>query len=315
MPQLSFASLTPKIKNIRSETFLKEMQQIVPWNEIIRVIEPFYPKKGNGRQPYDLQLMIKIYCLQQWFSLSDPLAEETIYDRLSFQRFLNLDLMLNKIPDETTILNFRHLLEQHQLQVKIFFYISKHLQEKGLYMKKGTIVDATIVESPSSTKNNDKKRSPEMSSTKKGGKYYYGMKAHIGTDSRNGIVHSVEITTAKVSDKIMLPSLLHGEESAVFGDKGYYCEKDKKYARDAEVFWGVLEKRKPKRKLSSKQKRKNKLLSSIRSKVEYPFRIIKNLWGHKRTRYRGLERNSCHWNMLFALTNLYLVRKKLLLQH
>jgi len=141
------------------------------------------------------------------------------------------------------------------------------------------------------------------------------MKAHIGTDSRNGVVHSVEITTAKVSDKVMLPSLLHGEEYAVFGDKGYYCEKDKKYARDAEVFWGVLEKRKPKRRLSSKQKRKNKLLSSIRSKVEYPFRIIKNLWGHKRTRYRGLEKNSHHWHMLFALTNLYLVRKKLLLQN
>ena len=156
MSQLSFASITPKIKNIRSDSFLKEMQQIVPWNEIIKIIEPFYPKKGNGRQPYDLLLMIKIYCLQQWFCLSDPLAEETIYDRLSFQRFLNIDLMLNRVPDETTILNFRHLLEKYKLQVKIFSYISKHLKEKGLYMKKGTIVDATIVESPSSTKNIDK---------------------------------------------------------------------------------------------------------------------------------------------------------------
>ena len=312
MFQLSFASFTPKRKEIRVDLFLSEMNTIVPWDCLLKLIGPYYPKAGNGRRPIELLLMLKIYCLQQWFNLSDPGMEEAIYDRHSFQRFLRIDLISDSVPDETTILHFRHLLEKHQLAEEIFTSINNYLQEKGLTMKKGTIVDATIVTSSSSTKNAKKKRDPEMSSTKKHGKYYFGMKVHTGNDAKSGLIHSIEITTAKTSDHKMLPYLLHGQEEAIFGDKGYYCEKDKKYAREAEVFWGVLDRRKPKRKLSSKQEKRNRRLSSVRSKVEFPFRVIKRLWGHRKTRYRGLWKNRSHWHMLAALSNLYLTRKKLL---
>ena len=312
MSQLSFASLTPKLKNIRAQKFLEEMDKIIPWKNLLKIIEPYYPKAGNGRRPMNLLLMLKIYCLQQWYNLSDPGMEEAVYDRLSFQRFLQIDLMLDVIPDETTILKFRHLLERYNLTEKIFLFINGYLQEKGLLMKKGTIVDATIVTSPSSTKNREKKRDPEMSSTKKNGQYYFGMKAHIGGDAKSGLVHSLEITPAKNSDYTELANLLHGEEEAIFGDKGYACEKDKHFARDAEIFWGILDKKKPKGKLSAKQKKRNRRLASVRSKIEFPFQIIKRLWGHKSTRYKGLRKNKCHWHMLVALSNLFQVRKKLL---
>lgn len=235
MSQLSFASLTPKDKKIRAEKFLEEMDKVIPWRKLETIIEPHYTKAGNGRRPLNLLLMIKIYCLQQWYNLSDPGMEEAIYDRLSFQRFLEIDLMLDRIPDETTILQFRHLLEQHDLTHHIFLLITGYLQDKGLLLKKGTIVDATIVISPSSTKNKEKKRDPEMSSTKKNGNHHFGMKAHIGADVKSGLVHSLEVTTAKRSDYAEMVNLLHGEEEAVFGDKGYSCEKDKHYARDVEL--------------------------------------------------------------------------------
>lgn len=312
MSQLSFASLTPKDKKIRAEKFLEEMDRVIPWKRLEKLIEPHYPKAGNGRRPLNLLLMLKIYCLQQWYNLSDPGMEEAIYDRFSFQRFLQIDLMLDRIPDETTILNFRHLLEKNNLTEEIFLLIAGYLQDKGLLLKRGTIVDATIVSSPSSTKNKQKKRDPEMSSTKKNGKYHFGMKAHIGGDAKSGLVHSLEITTAKRSDYGEMVNLLHGEEEAVFGDKGYFCEKDKHYARDADVFWGILDKRKPHKNLSNKQKKRNRHLASVRSKIEFPFQIIKRLWGHKRTRYKGLKKNRSHWQMLVALSNLYMVRKKLL---
>ncbi len=237
--------------------------------------------------------------------------EEAIYDRLSFQRFLKLDLMLDRVPDETTILNFRHLLEKHNLTMEVFYCITRYLQQKGLMMKAGTIVDATIIASPSSTKNKDKKRDPEMSSTKKNNQYYFGMKIHTGVDAQSGLIHSLEVTTAKVPDIKILPSLLHGEEKTIFGDKGYTSDKDKYYARDADIYWGVLDKKKPNKSLSSKQKKRNKLLSSIRSKVEFPYLIIKKLWGHTKTRYRGIKKNLSQWYMLTALSNLYQVRKKL----
>lgn len=312
MSQLSFASITPKDKKIRAEKFLEEMDKVIPWKKLETIIEPHYPKAGNGRRPLNLLLMLKIYCLQQWYNLSDPGMEEAIYDRLSFQRFLEIDLMLDRIPDETTILHFRHLLEKNDLTQHIFLLIAGYLQDKGLLLKKGTIVDATIVTSPSSTKNKEKKRDPEMSSTKKNGNYYFGMKVHIGTDAKSGLVHSLEVTTAKRSDYAEMSNLLHGEEEAVFGDKGYFCEEDKHYARDADIFWGVLDKRKPNKKLSNKQKKRNRHLSSVRSKIEFSFQIIKRLWGHKRTRYRGLNKNQSHWQMLVALSNLYMARKNLL---
>lgn len=311
MSQLTFASLTPKKRKVRADKFLEEMEEIIPWKELLNIIEPHYPKKGNGRPPMNLLMMLKIYCLQQWYNLSDPAMEEAIYDRISFQRFLRIDLMIERVPDETTILHFRHLLEKYDLTNKVFEYISRYLEERGLMMKKGTIVDATIITSPSSTKNRERKRDPEMSSTKKNNQYYFGMKVHAGGDSRSGLVHSIEVTTAKTPDVKVLPSLLHGKEQAVFGDKGYASDRDKHYAREASVYWGVLDKKKPYRELSPKQERKNKRLSSIRSKIEFPFLIIKRFWGHKKTRYRGLKKNLVQWYMLTALANLYQARKQL----
>lgn len=312
MSQLSFLSLAQNKKALRCERFLNEMTKIVPWEEICNEIRPFYSNGTTGRKPMPLIMMLKIYCLQQWYQLSDPSMEEAIYDRNSFQKFLNLDLLLCKVPDETTILHFRHLLEKHNLVKKIFELVANHLSKKGFLLKTGTIVDATIISSPSSTKNKDKKRDQEMSSTKKNNKWYFGMKAHIGVDSKSGLVHSCEFTSAKVHDRECLPSLLHGKEKAVFGDKGYVSDRDKYYARDAEVFWGVLDKGKRKHPLSKTQKKRNKKLSSIRAKVEHPFQIIKHLWGYRKTRYRGIEKNGTQLLMLFTLANLFKTRKKLL---
>lgn len=312
MSQLSFSSLTVKKKTIRSKKFLEEMQLVVPWRMIVSIIEPYYSNSRFGRKPMPLIQMLKIYCLQQWFNLSDPGAEEAIYDRLSFQNFLGIDLMIHPIPDETTILNFRHLLEENDLMEKIFYLINKELQKKGLFLKEGTIVDASIIPSSSSTKNKEKKRDPEMSSTRKNSSYHFGMKVHTGIDVKSGLVHTVKATKASISDKEMLYNLLLGKEKAVFGDKGYIGRKDKRMARDAGVFWGVLDKKSPKRKLSNKQEKRNTRLSKIRSKVEFPFQVVKHLWGHKKARYKGIKKNAQQFMMLFALSNIYKSRKVLL---
>lgn len=255
MSQLSFASLRPKNnRHVRAGTFLKEMKAILPWKALCQLIQPFYYKNSTGRPAMDLLLMIRIHCLQQWFNLSDPAAEEAILDRYSFQEFLEIDLMENRIPDETTILNFRHLLEKHSLGGKIMQAINLMLAQKGMILQEGTIVDATLISAPSSTKNKEKQRDPEMSSTRKNNVYHFGMKVHIGVDAQSGLVHSCEITTANTSDREKMYDLLHGKEQAVFGDKGYVSDLDKTLARDCGVYWGILDKRKPKRKLSSKQK-------------------------------------------------------------
>jgi IS5 family transposase len=238
--------------------------------------------------------------------------EEAIYDRFSFQSFLGVDRIESTIPDETTILQFRHLLEEHQLTAKIFETINQHLAQKGLLVKAGTIVDATIITSSGSTKNEEKKRDPEMNSTKKNGQYYFGMKVHTGADVTSGLVHSVEVTPAKTSDIEMVPLLLHGEERSIHGDRGYSSDRDKFFAREAEVFWGISDKRKPHQKLSKRQRKRNQRFSSVRAKVEFTYNIIKNLWGHRRTRYRGLHKNRSQWFMLLSLSNLYMVRKKLM---
>lgn len=312
MSQLSFLSIAQNKKTLRCERFLNDMKKIVPWKKVCDLTRPYYSTNALGRKPMPLLMMIKIYCLQQWYQLSDPAMEEAIYDRNSFQKFLELDLIEGNVPDETTILHFRHLLERNNLMEKIFNMINKYLEEKGFLLKKGTIVDATIISSPSSTKNKDKKRDPEMGSTKKNNTWYFGMKAHIGVDAQNGLVHSCEFTSASVHDRDCLPSLLHGKEEAIFGDKGYACEKDKVYARDAEVFWGILDKGKRNKGLSNKQKHRNKKLSSVRAKVEHPFCIVKHLWGYSKTRYRGIQKNASQLLMLFTLSNLYKTRRKLL---
>lgn len=313
MSQLSFASLTPKKKSpLRSEVFLEQMDAAIPWSKLIALIEPYYFQNSVGRPAYPLEIMLRIYCLQQWYNLGDLSMEEAIYDRRSFQKFLNIDLMNRKIPDETTILNFRHLLEAHALGVQIFALVSKFLRDKGLMMQEGTIVDATLVKSPSSTKNQEKKRDPEMSSTKKNGSWHFGMKNHIGVDSKSGLVHSLETTTAKVADRDKFDMLLHGKETAVYGDKGYMSKTDKYYAKDAGVYWGVMDRGTSVKKLTLWQKKRNHLLAKIRAKVEHPFLVVKHLWGHSKTRYRGLAKNHNQFCMLFALCNLYMVRNRII---
>ncbi|MCP4399758.1 MAG: IS5 family transposase [bacterium] len=313
MSQLSFLSIGLGKKRLRCERFLDEMSSVMPWDCLCTLIRPHYATGKGGRPPIPLEQMLKIHCLQQWYGLSDPAMEEAIYDRNSFQKFLKIDLLSDQVPDETTILNFRHLLEEHDLARKIFDEINAYLMHKGLLLKEGTIVDATLIDAPSSTKNTDKKRDPEMSSTKKGNQWYFGMKAHIGTQLRGKpLIHSVETGTAKEHDKKKKDDLMHGNERAEFGDKGYADDKDKRKARGKGVFYGVLDKAKRGKKLSSKQKRRNKKLSSVRAKVEHPFQILKCQWGYSKVRYRGLKKNDGQIVMLCALANIFMVRRSLL---
>lgn len=308
--QASFYSLA-HTKQLRSERFLNEMTKVVPWNELCDLIQPCYKENEMGRKKTDLLLLLKIHFLQQWFNLSDPAVEEAVYDRISFQKFLKIDLM-DGVPDETTILNFRHLLEEHQLPEQIFKSVNKLLTEKGLLLTEGTIVDATIIDAPSSTKNKDRKRDPEMSSTKKNNNYYFGMKAHIGTGIKYGLVHSLEATTAKESDIGQMEKLFHGEEKSKFGDKAYGRHADKKKARENGIFYGISDKNQTNHKLSSKQKKRNNQKSSVRSKVEHPFHTLKCKWGHRKTRYRGIFKNKMQLFTIFALSNLFRIRKILL---
>lgn len=257
-------------------------------------------------------MLLKIYFLQQWHNLSDPGAEEAIYDRNSFQKFLGIDLLSANVPDETTILNFRHFLETHNLQKDFFKIVHEILNKKGLILKEGTIVDATIIQAPSSTKNKDKKRDAEMSSTKKSNKWFFGMKAHIGVDTQSGLVHTLESTTASVHDMDKFDSLMHGNEKSKFGDKGYFKTENKQKARAEGIFFGVLDRAKKGQKLSMKQKKRNKQLSSVRSKVEHPFQILKCQWKYTKVRYRGLLKNTMQLYSLFALINLFKARKKLM---
>jgi len=310
--QASFLSIAHH-KKLRCETFLNEMDTIIPWNQLLSVIEPHYTQKETGRKRKELKIMLKIYFLQQWNDLSDPAMEEAIYDRNSFQKFLDIDLLSDTVPDETTILNFRHLLEEHKLQEKFLEVVNSVLEEKGYLMRKGTIVDATLIAASPSTKNKEKKRDPEMHQTKKGNQWYFGMKGHIGVDVDSGIVHSVEGTAANVHDRNKLHSLLHGEEKAIFGDQGYASDADKDACRKyGVVHWCVNDKGKRNHPLSHGQRKKNRKKSSVRAKVEHPFRIIKDQWGHRRVRYKGIEKNTLQLHTLFALSNLYMKRKQLL---
>ncbi len=308
----SFLSLALSKKKLRCEKFLDEMDRVIPWYRLINKTQKYYIENKIGRKRTDIKLLLKIYFLQQWYNLSDPAAEEAIYDRNSFQKYLNIDLLSDSVPDETTMLNFRHLLEENKLQEKFFKIMNKVLEKNNLIIKEGTILDATIITAPSSTKNKDGKRDEEMSSTKKGNDWYFGMKAHIGVDHRSGIVHTVRTTTAKIHDNAMKYDLLHGKEKSVFGDKGYYKEEDKKEMRRNGIFCGILDKAKINHPLSNKQKRRNNRLSSIRAKVEHPFQVIKCQWNYTKVRYKGLLKNTMQLYALFGLANLYMNRKKLM---
>lgn len=315
MKQKTFASLEHegKKKQTKRELFLNEMERVIPWKALLNEIEPHYPKAGKGRPPYAMSTMLRIYFMQQWYGLSDPGTEEALYEIASMRRFAGLEMWDEALPDESAILRFRHLLEKHKLTEKLLGVVNAHLTENKLLLRTGTIVDATLIAAPSSTKNASGKRDAEMSSTKKGNNWYFGMKVHSGVDAETGLVHTVAVTSANVHDKTAMPELLHGEEQIVLGDKGYFSDADKKGARQRGVFWGVLDKAKPKKPLSAKQVKRNRKLSSVRAKVEHPFRVVKRQFGYMKVRYKGLMKNTAQVFTLFALANLYMARKKLLL--
>ncbi|WP_434150120.1 IS5 family transposase [Methylocaldum gracile subsp. desertum] len=315
MKQTTFASLSydAKKKKTRREVFLAEMEQVVSWLALLAVIEPFYPTAGRrGRPPMPLPTMLRIYFLQQWYGLSDPAAEEALYEIEPMRRFAGLELAEEAIPDETTILHFRRLLEQHELTAQLMNTINDVLEEKGLLLKGGTMVDATIIHAAPSTKNKGKARDPEMHQTKKGNQWFFGMKVHVGADVNSGLAHTVSVTPANASDLSQLPDLLREDDRAVFGDRGYVDNRLKRAARAAGVFWGINLKAPPQRALGAGQKARNRRLSSVRSRVEHLFRIIKRQFGYVKVRYRGLAKNAAQVFALVGLANLYLKRRALL---
>ena len=310
---LANASTFEKYKKpTKREKFLAEMERVVPWKELYSLIEPFYPKAGKGRPPVGLERMLRIHFLQSWFNLSDPGAEEALYDMESMRRFVGIALGNEPVPDETTICKFRHLLETHDLGERIFQEVNAHLEEKGLRLSEGTIMDATIINAPSSTKNQDKKRDPDMHSTKKGNQYYFGMKIHVGVDSESRTVHSLVTTPANVHDSKMVEDILHGEENAVFGDSAY-MGKTEEIAKKAPGALDLTQTRGTKnRKLTEEEKETNRLLSKTRSRGEHIFLIAKRIFGFSKVRYKGLAKNTNFVFVLFALSNLYMVRRDLL---
>ena len=315
MDQLSFASLdfAAKKKRTKRDVFLAEMAAVVPWAMLEGLIEPHYPKLGpkGGRRPFPLGAMLRIYCLQQWYSLSDPGAEEALYDIQSMRVFAGLELGRDAIPDETTILNFRHLLERHDLTKAIFESVAEHLAAKGELLRGGTIVDATLIAASPSTKNKEQKRDPAMSQSKKGNQWYFGMKAHVGVDAKSGLVHTAGVTTGKVHDAKVMADLIREGDTAVYGDKGYASDARKRAAEDAGVLWGVKEEARPGRKLTQRQRARNRRFGKVRAKVEHVFRVLKCQFGYRKVRYRGIAKNGAQVFSLLALANLYLVRGRL----
>ena len=315
MKQTTFASMTyqAKKKRTRREKFLAEMEQVVPWAELVAVIEPHYPKPGKrGRPPMPLQSMLRIYFMQQWYAMSDPGIEDALYEIESMRRFAGLELVEDAIPDETTILNFRHLLERHCLTEQLLATINDVLESRGALLKGGTMVDATIIHAAPSTKNREKKRDPDMHQTKKGNQWFFGMKVHVGADVNSGTVHTVAVTPANASDIGQLPNLLREDDRAVFGDAGYVHNTFKRAARKAGVLWGISLKARPKERLGGGQKARNRKMSSIRSRVEHVFRVMKRQFGYTKVRYRGLEKNAAQVFTLIGLTNLYMKRGHLM---
>ena len=313
--QLSFSSLdyAVKKKTTKREVFLAEMAAVVPWAALEVVIDPHYPRMGpqGGRRAFPLPVMLRIYCLQQWYQLSDPGAEEALYDIQSMRAFAGLELGRDDIPDETTILNFRHLLERHNLTKAVFATVKEHLEEKGALLRGGTIVDATLIAASPSTKNKEQKRDPEMRQSKKGNQWYFGMKVHIGTDAESGLVHTAGVTAGSVHDAKVFDNLIREDDRAVYGDKGYANDKKKRRAQAAGVKWAVKAKAKPGQKLSARARALNKAYGGVRAKVEHVFRVLKCQFGYRKVRYRGIGKNGAQVFSLLALANLYLARRKL----
>ncbi len=311
-----------KTKRTRKREFLDEMNLVVPWAELVSLIAPHSPTRSakGGRPPFAVETMLRIHFLQQWFNLSDPAMEEALYDTPMFREFAGLDMGEDRLPDESTILRFRHLLEAHNLSLQILATVNATLMAKGLLLKQGTVVDATLIAAPSSTKNQDGERDPEMHQTKKGNQWHFGMKAHAGVDADSGLVHSVATTAANAHDVTQAHALLHGEETDVFADSGYRGveKREEIQAQHPDVNWHIAM-MPGKRKMLDKETPMGAVLekleqakASIRAKVEHPFRVIKRQFGFVKVKYRGLAKNTANLVTLFALSNLWMVRKRLL---
>ena len=322
MTQRSFASAeyAMKKKRTRREKFLADMERVVPWARLIAVIEPLYPTRGRvGRQPIGVPRMLRMYCLQQWYGLADEALEDALYDSQALRDFVGIDLSRESVPDATTLLKFRRLLLDNDLTKALFDEINAHLAEQGLLMRAGTIVDATIIAAPSSTKNEGNTRDPEMHQTKKGNTWHFGLKAHVGVDAQSGLVHTVVATAANVHDVTQAGALLHGEETVAFGDAGYRGVDKREEAQGPK--WHVAMQPGKRRQLDPKCKwarlleKAEQLKASVRAKVEHPFHVIKNLFRHKKTRYKGLAKNEAQLFSLFGLANLVIAKRSLLVAH
>jgi IS5 family transposase len=307
-----------KKKTTRREKFLSQMGQVVPWARLVAVIVPHYPEGKRGRPPVGIERMLRIYFLQQWYALADEALEDALYDSQSLRSFAGIDLGSEAVPDATTLLKFRHLLEAHDLSRRIFEEVGALLGEKQLLMREGTLIDATIIAAPCSTKNRRRERDSEMHQTKKGNQWYFGMKAHIGADEASGLVHSVEGTAANVSDISQAHALLHGEEKRAGADAGYTGveKRPEIVALGRGIEWRVAARRstikaQPEGWAKAISGAWEKLKARARALVEHPFHIIKNLFKHRKVRYRGLEKNTAQLRVLFALANLYMVRRQL----
>lgn len=302
----------------RRAEFLSRMERVVPWAELVALVEPHYPKGDHGRPPVGVERMLRIYFLQQWFDLSDPAVEDALYDSATMRRFVGVDLGQEPAPDETTVCKFRHLLERHGLGKKMLATVNGHLERHGLKIGTGTIVDATLLHAPSSTKNKSGQRDPEMHQVKKGNQWYFGMKCHIGVDADSGLVHTVVGTAANVNDVTQAHALVHGEEADVFADAGYQGVDKREDTQGIRAHWHValrpglrrlLDATHPKDAIAEQMEQ---VKASIRAKVEHPFRVIKRQFGHVKVRYRGLAKNTAQLHTLFALSNLWMARRQLM---
>jgi len=308
MSQLSFSDAEgqAKRKQTRREKFLAQMNELLPWKELERPIARYYSKSLRGRKPFPLSSMLRIHCMQLFYNLSDPAMEDSLYEIESMRRFAGITL--DTVPDETTILNFRHLLEKHNLGEKLFEKINRYLEKKGLSFKEGTIMDASIIAAPTSTKNQDGKRDPEMHQTKKGNEWHFGMKMHIGVDDTFGLIHSIKTTSANVHDISVSEDLLHGKEKRISGDAGYLGIEKRKEHEDREVTWLINERPGKRKNMSKDEISVERIKSQIRAQVEHSFARIKRQFGYDKVRYRGLKKNTNRLYLLAGFANLLRVK-------
>ena len=314
MKQVTLTGFEKYGKTTRRAQFLADMDRVIPWPELAAAVQTAYPKvsENGGRPPIALERMLRIYFLQLWFNLSDPAVEEALYDSVAMRAFVGIDLGIEGAPDETTVCKFRHLLERNKLGKVLLTAVNDHLHRSGIRIAKGTIVDATIIGAPSSTKNTAGQRDPEMHQTAKGRQWYFGMKAHVGVDSHTKLIHTVLVSAANVHDRDALPHLLHGKETRVWGDQGYQGQTEAIRARAPRAQDFTNRRYRFHGKINELEKAKNRNKSRVRAKVEHVFGVIKNIFGFRKTRYRGLAKNLHRLEVTAALTNLYLVRRQLL---